>query len=143
MTSGPRPSSWRRARKAAASTSAMRDGPPAHMRGLAEKICRALQPSLCADSSALLYPPAMEVWMPMRSVPSIQVGGAGSGSGSGRYSSSGSNSMMNETASSEISTEDVDSVYTHLVIHNVERVLSGSIRAHKDRGQSFVFPGLG
>src|SRR5260370_34189548 len=35
----------------------------------------------------------MEVWMPMRTEPSIHAGGPGSGSGSGRYSSSGSNSI--------------------------------------------------
>jgi len=54
-----------------------------HARCWRKKLARALQPSLCAESSALLYPPAMEVWMPMRKLPSIQVGGTGSGSGSG------------------------------------------------------------
>src|ERR1700756_47285 len=51
----------------------------------------------------------------MRSVPSIQVGGAGSGSGSGRYSSSGSNSMTFVRGCSGIPNEKFCSV---LILHS-------------------------
>jgi hypothetical protein len=58
-----------------------------HMRGLAEKICSALQPSLRADSSALVKSPAIEVWIPTRTLPSCHAGACGSDSSSRRYSS--------------------------------------------------------
>src|SRR5438034_1256559 len=46
MTKGPSRSSSRRARNACASTSGIRADPPCHIRGLAENLCSALQPSL-------------------------------------------------------------------------------------------------
>jgi hypothetical protein len=53
------------------------------MRGLAEKICNALQPSFCAESSEPAMSPAIEVWMPIRRLPSHQAGGSGAAIGSG------------------------------------------------------------
>src|SRR5215469_18350427 len=68
----------------------MRPVPPDHMRGLDEKIWSALAPSAWAISSESTISPAMDVWMPMRMLPSFQAGTSGAGGGSGRYSSDSS-----------------------------------------------------
>ena len=63
--------------------------PRLHILGLAEKICKAFAPKLWAISSAKQMSPAIEVWMPIRMLPSIQFGSSRLSSGSGRYSSPG------------------------------------------------------
>ena len=62
--------------------------------GSTEKICSAFAPSPCAISSDPAISPAIEVWMPMRRLPSFQAGISGGAGGSGRYSSEASNTSV-------------------------------------------------
>ncbi len=68
----------------------MREAPRIHIRGLEENICSALAPRPCAISRALEISPAIEVWIPMRMLPSFHAGISGAAGGSGRYSSAAS-----------------------------------------------------
>ena len=58
-----------------------------HARAGRENLQRVAAEFLRRLSSEPAKPPAIEVWMPMRTLPSRQAGACGSGTGSGRYSS--------------------------------------------------------
>src|SRR6204780_516751 len=104
MTRGPSPSTLRRSRKRVASASEIREGPRTHIRGLEENICSAFAPSSWAISSAAERSPAIDVWIPMRVLPSLQAGISGGGGASGRYSSPASNTSWLRWLSSAITS---------------------------------------
>src|SRR3984885_8600634 len=127
MTRGPSPSSLRRARKRAASASAIRIPPRFHIRGLDEKICKEFAPKPCAISSDVLISPAMDVLMPMRILPSVHAGISGGGGASGRYSSAASKASVLLWFSSAIPSGCPGALRV-----DVRAALQGASRAHAE-----------
>src|SRR5208283_3110025 len=62
----------------------------------------------------------MDVWMPIRRLPSVHAGGCGSGSGSGRYSSSGSNCVLSMSGNSAMPllSHQINPSFYHTASHS-------------------------
>src|SRR5215469_4619635 len=79
----------------------------------------------------------MEVWIPIRRLPSIHAGGCGSGSGPGTYSSSGSNFVFAMIGYSVIPVPILPQ-FINFIFYHIDRnpIFVGRLRFEAQRGTS-------